>query len=155
MILNLWRVKSLITTDGLSDLHNGLREKKCPRRLLQEDTRMKWLQRTVWRMGGLCSLATFLYFDFASAIYFYSVQWKLLSFKEQFTVHITGNISTAHCTVQNIEVKRSNYRPWVSLRVPGGWGSQSLWESAHEFGRVVNPTHRPPRTCDSGSAIDS
>jgi hypothetical protein len=28
------------------------------------------------------------------------------------------------------------YRPW---RIPGGW-----WQSAHEGGKVVSPTHRPP-----------
>jgi hypothetical protein len=33
------------------------------------------------------------------------------------------------------------YRPW---RVPGGWDSQILIHSAHEGGKVVSPTHRPP-----------
>ena len=27
---------------------------------------------------------------------------------------------------------------------PEGWGSQILWQSAHEGGKVVSPTHRPP-----------
>jgi hypothetical protein len=30
------------------------------------------------------------------------------------------------------------------MRVPGTWGSQILRQSAHEGGKVVNPTHRPP-----------
>jgi hypothetical protein len=30
------------------------------------------------------------------------------------------------------------------MRVPGGWSSQISWQSAHEGGKVVSPTHRPP-----------
>jgi hypothetical protein len=42
------------------------------------------------------------------------------------------------------QVKQSHYRPWQALRFPRGWGSQILWQSAHEGGKVVSPTHRPP-----------
>ena len=41
-------------------------------------------------------------------------------------------------------VKRSHYNPEQALRVPAGWESQILWQSAHEGGKVVSPTHRPP-----------
>jgi hypothetical protein len=40
------------------------------------------------------------------------------------------------------KVKLSRYRPWA-----GPWGSRRLRisrQSAHEGGKVVSPTHRPP-----------
>ena len=47
-------------------------------------------------------------------------------------------------TMVKIKVNESLYRPGQAVRVLGGWGSQISWQSAHEDGKVVSPTHRPP-----------
>jgi hypothetical protein len=58
-----------------------------------------------------------------------------------------GTSSRVHVTLwllyKKVKMKQSHCMPWEALRVPGGWGSQILRQSAHEGGKVISPTHRP------------
>jgi hypothetical protein len=44
--------------------------------------------------------------------------------------------------LNNKKVKQSHYRLGHAVRVPGGFQISRQW--AHESGKVVSPTHRPP-----------
>jgi hypothetical protein len=42
------------------------------------------------------------------------------------------------------KVKQAHFRPGQALKVQGGWDPQISKQSAHEGGKFVSPTHRPP-----------
>jgi hypothetical protein len=57
---------------------------------------------------------------------------------------LSVNIMKKEITIEHNKDKAIPLRPGQALRVPGEWGSQISKQSAHERGKVVSPTHRPP-----------
>jgi len=71
---------------------------------------------------------------------------RVLTRFSPFLTFLQCAILTFHSSTPYImwKVRQFLYRPGRTLRIPGGTGSQILKQSAHEGGKVVSPTQRPP-----------
>ena len=74
------------------------------------------------------------------------ILWRKTSYKKIQLVFymVTVSMNKRHFYLRIYLIKQSHYRLGEVLWVPGGWGSQISRQSAHEGGKVVSPTHRPP-----------
>jgi hypothetical protein len=71
--------------------------------------------------------------------------WWTFIYLYAFAGFATASNRLVHSYVKvKVKLELPDYRPWYALRVPQGWGSQILRQSANEGGKVVSPTHRSP-----------
>jgi hypothetical protein len=72
-----------------------------------------------------------------------SNQWDMLSVCWLHN-YVPMNVTNLQSWYLKHPVKISHYRPGQTLRVTAFCGSQISRKLAHEGGKVVSPTHRPP-----------
>jgi hypothetical protein len=59
-------------------------------------------------------------------------------------VRLKKKVSNEKLIQRKVKIKQSHYIAGQSLKIPGGSGFQISRQSAHEGGKVVSHTHRPP-----------
>jgi len=75
-------------------------------------------------------------------------RWYAFMVAKPYIVHCKTFTKTVNATNDDFmvtikKVQQCHYRPAQALRVPVVSGCQISWQSAHESGKVVSPTHRP------------
>ena len=75
-------------------------------------------------------------------MHYFLTHLRLTDAFHQYVLTLTFYIITSANT--GLKAKQSPYRPRQTLSVPGDWGSQISWQSAHEGSQVVSRTHWPP-----------
>jgi len=97
-----------------------------------------------WRRRSISSKTkefSFLHRNQAGSEKYYSPFKEVL--RALFLTVNRSKVNISYC-LHLTKVKQFHYRPGQAQSVPGCWGSQISRQLAHEGGKVVGPTHRPP-----------